>query len=322
MSVLDTIIDFFPSLHSILNEWRVTGFVFPPHYRAACRDPGLQWPAAALPAGGLHFPLLLLCCLAGIAVAISGIMTSLSCGERRSRMFPWALGFFGAMNADAVLVHCLTPVHSDAPARVMAIEMDVVFTCAASVCLALAVAEEEGFWLSALRDKSPAVAGTVLLIAAALAPLGLPWVNEAEYIGCMLVAAGALAAHCALRWHRLAWESRAGAVLVGASLLTVVLALLFEAQLCALTRSWWTSLHVLFAGCDAAFLGLVPLFCHRLSARADRDAAEVERAEASVITRRRTRVAVQRRGAPIRALRETAVGEKIVRATPRRRQLQ
>lgn len=248
--------DFFPSLIGVVqhNAPLLYDHVFPEWVTTSCPELELQlghpWTAdATTTLVTLRNPTLIPHQLTGAAVGLWG-------AARFSRtpgtgLAALAYLFFALMNLDSILCHAL--LQRNTPPWCLAAAVDVAFTGAAAATLALAAC-----WPAPRTAHVAAYAAlltpTALLAAVAGNRQGLPFVNEAIYLGSVALAAAVLLAKLGRSWHLPGYFPWFAVALGGAGLAAG--AVLADRAMCAALGPLHGMVHLFFMGCNIAFLGV------------------------------------------------------------------
>jgi hypothetical protein len=251
--------DFFPDIGNVVQKH--LGFVwnmaFPPHLQQQCPEPfwipadAHDMPAAlmAVLPETIRLPWLIPFCVLGVVVGLRGFLQLRK--QRSTSLFAMAAFFFACMNTAAIHCHCLT--WPGAYGHTLSKALDVGFTCASSLHLILAVLDKrqphivKGVDLHRIALRVAFVAITLAIVSNYV---GMPWINEALYIGTTILAAGALFLYETLDFTTSA-PARAWMQFACFGILIGLSGIPLDRRICV------NHVHLLFLGCDLAFLGVI-----------------------------------------------------------------
>ena len=285
--------DFFPSWLALMEAHTPTLWarLQPPALAERCAEHSL---ALSLPGGAqltLRNPTLLPFQLLGMWVGLAGtarLRRLQPARQRRQHAYlQRALVFFAAMNATSIICHVIFPRKS-VPWLASKV-LDVAFTGASSACVLLQVLAPAPHTAAEAATRAAHALVLALSVEAAGELLQLAWVPEAVYLGTTLLATvataysvllpamlalargsgsgianrtrGSAAAAAAAGAVRRQQAQALVAAVAGAAL--IIASLPADAWLCESLGSsvFGTTVHLLFLGCDLAFLGLLLLAC-------------------------------------------------------------
>lgn len=248
------ITEFFPDGAAFLqvrHPW-LWAAVFPPALQASCSSKEVIAEVMQFSIK-LRWPLLMPLALVGVFLGAAGFAHF----ARAQRCFlSYAMLYYSAMNVAALLSHCLS--EPGTRLKQFWISLDVSFTGASAVCLALATFDSVEYAPVSQRFKAKWARMLFVLLLFIVLRLPSQFVNEWVYLGTIFVAALCVLGN---NLSRKPTGSRQGWMLLAAfSALAAITGLVGDKYLCRSFGSWLNYVHVLFLSCNFAFYSIWQMY--------------------------------------------------------------